>query len=145
MEDYLKPKLSDGEMEGFSVLALAYLGDGVFELMARTHLALSGSITAYGMHRKTVKIVCAGAQAKAARLLQKELTGEELSVFLRGRNAKPKTLPKHADRADYSYATALETLFGWLFLKGNAERMNELFYAALKAGTESASKGGRTD
>ncbi len=136
MENYLNPVLSDEEIERFSVLALAYLGDGVFELMARTHQALLGGVTSRGLHRKTVGIVCAGTQAKASRMIKEELNEKELSIYQRGRNAKPKTIPKHSDRADYSYATALEALFGWLFLKGNISRINELFHMVLQAGTE---------
>lgn len=138
MEDFLKPALSEDEIKGFSALGLAYLGDGVFELMARTHLALQGDVTSYGMHKKAVDIVCAGAQANAARAIKSALTDGELSAFMRGRNAKPKTLPRHADRADYSYATALEALFGWLLLKGDTERMNQLFQLVLEANAKKA-------
>ncbi|MCX7614736.1 MAG: ribonuclease III [Clostridiales bacterium] len=138
MEDFLKPKLSMDAIKGFSALGLAYIGDGAFELMARTYLAANGDVTSYGMHKNAIDIVRAGAQANAARFIKAVLTDEELSVFMRGRNAKPKTLPKHADRADYAYATALEALFGWLFLNGKTERMNELFRLVIEANLKKA-------
>ncbi|MDP4110231.1 MAG: ribonuclease III domain-containing protein [Bacillota bacterium] len=133
MTDFFTTSLSDNEIDRYSVLSLAYIGDGVFELMTRTHLALLGNTTSFGLHKKTTGIVCAASQAKAARAIRNELREDEAAIFLRGRNQKPKSIPKHAETADYYYATALEALFGWLFLKGRGERLNELFQSVIKA------------
>ena len=79
------------------------------------------------MHQATVRLVCAESQAQKAKKILPELTEEELAVFKRGRNAQVHSVPAHASRAQYSEATALESLLGWLYLKGRKERINELF------------------
>jgi len=114
------------KLQQFSVHALAHIGDGVYELMARTRLCLNGVLTAKELHRQTVAMVCCAAQAEAARLVRPLLTPEEDAVFLRGRNAKHKP-PRDADPGDYGLATGLECLFGWLYLSGRRERLDELF------------------
>ena len=132
MTDLRNPTLEADELLKFSVLALAHVGDGVYELLARTHLALSGRLTAKDMHRETIRLVCAHAQAEAYEKIRNFLTEEEHAVFIRGRNAKPKMIPKHADRAEYARATGMEALFGWLFLSGHSDRTDELFQAIIK-------------
>ncbi len=108
-------------------LALAHVGDAVYELMVRAFLAGKGTQTAKNLHAQTTKLVCAQAQFDAAEKILPLLNEEEQAVFRRGRNAKPKFVPKSATSAEYSYATALETLFGWLFLMRMYDRVNELF------------------
>ena len=75
----------------------------------------------------------AAAQYQAAQAILPLLGEEEQAVFRRGRNAKPKTVPKSSTQAEYAYATALETLFGWLFLKGEYDRLNQLYAAIVQA------------
>ena len=75
----------------------------------------------------TSQLVRASAQAEAVKRIQPMLDEDEQTVLRHGRNAKPKSVPKSASVAEYAYATALEALFGWLYLKGRYERINELF------------------
>ena len=130
--DYLDPKIEDKELASLSNLALAHVGDGVFELMVRTRLALRGRSNANEMHKKTVRLVAAPAQAKMAERLIPLLTEEEREVFRRGRNAKVGSVPKAASIKEYHEATALEALFGRLWLRGERERLGELFSAAME-------------
>jgi len=127
MQDYLQPRLDDAALGQMSALALAHIGDGVYELMTRGALVTSGLQTARSLHTRTVHLVRAAAQYQAAQAILPLLDEEEQTVFRHGRNAKPKTIPKSASQAEYAYATALETLFGWLFLKGRYDRLNALY------------------
>lgn len=127
MQDYLQPRLDDAALGQMSALALAHIGDGVYELMTRGALVTSGLQTARSLHTRTVHLVRAAAQYQAAQAILPLLDEEEQAVFRHGRNAKPKTIPKSASQAEYAYATALETLFGWLFLKGRYDRLNALY------------------
>lgn len=126
MTDYFHLNAAPDEIRAISSLGLAHLGDGVFELMVRSWLCLHGKATNKGLHRATVRYVAAPAQAAAERLLPL-LSEEEADVFRRGRNTSPHSVPKAASRSDYQTATAVEALFGWLYLQGRTQRLNELF------------------
>lgn len=132
MTDFLHPKLDEAELGRISALGLAHIGDGVYEIMTRSYLVCQGMQTARGLHSKTVTLVRAGAQYRAAQLILPLLDENEAEIFRHGRNAKPKTIPKAASHAEYAYATALESLFGWLYLRGQYDRLNEL-YAVIAA------------
>ena len=125
--DYLHPKLDDAAIARMSSLALAHVGDAVYEILVRTHLACGGTQTAKNLHSQTITLVRASAQAKAIEHILPDLTEEEETVYRHGRNAKPKTIPKAASHTEYAYATAIETLFGWLYLQGRYDRLNELY------------------
>lgn len=125
--DYFHLELTPAQLGPISNLGLAYIGDGVYELMVRSHLCLHGKATNKGLHKAAVKYVAAPAQAAAAKVIAPLLTEEESDVLRRGRNASPHTIPQHASREEYAAATALEALFGWLYLNGKTERLNELF------------------
>lgn len=125
--DYFHLELTPAQLGPISNLGLAYIGDGVYELMVRSYLCLQGKATNKGLHKAAVKYVAAPAQAQAVKVILPRLSEEEGDVFRRGRNASPHTIPQHASREEYSAATALETLFGWLYLRGDTERLNELF------------------
>ena len=125
--DYFRLNAAPDDIRAISTLGLAHLGDGVFELMLRSWLCLHGKATNKGLHKATVKYVAAPAQAAAAEKIIPLLTEEEGDVFRRGRNTSPHSVPKAASRADYQTATALEALFGWLYLQGRTERINQLF------------------
>ncbi len=125
--DYFHLNAAPDDIRAISTLGLAHLGDGVFELMVRSWLCLHGKATNKGLHRATVKYVAAPAQAAAAEKIIPMLTEEEGDVFRRGRNTSPHSVPKAASRADYQTATALEALFGWHYLQGLTERINQLF------------------
>ena len=136
MENYFDFRLSADEIRNISSIGLAHLGDSVYELLVRSHLCAVGKATGKGLHRATVELVKAPAQAERAERILKLLTEEELAVFKRGRNANVHTIPHNASRADYLKATALECLLGWLYLRGDKERINELFCAMMEEETD---------
>lgn len=115
-----------------STLGLAHVGDGVFELMVRSWLVLHGKATNKGLHKATVRYVAAPVQAERAKKLLPLLREKESEVFRRGRNTSPNSVPKAATREEYQTATALEALFGWLYLQGQIDRLNELFDAMME-------------
>ena len=127
MENCFSPALSNDAVRGLSSLGLAHVGDAVYELLVRTRLATQGKATGRGLHEAAVALVRAEAQAAGAARIRPVLTEEEAAVFRRGRNAHPHAVPAHASRAQYAEATALEALFGWLYLTGRQARANELF------------------
>ena len=98
----------------------------------RSWLCAHGRATGKGLHRAAVELVRAPAQAARAERILPMLTGEELAVFKRGRNAHVHTVPHSASRSDYLKATALECLLGYLYLHGRRERINALFAAMMK-------------
>ena len=125
--DYLHPKLDDAAIARMSSLALAHVGDAVYEILVRSYLACGGTQTAKNLHSRTIALVRASAQAEAVQRILPMLTEEEQDVYRHGRNAKPKSVPRSASTAEYAQATALEALFGWLYLKQRYGRINELF------------------
>ena len=127
MTDYFHLHAAPDGIRAVSSLGLAHLGAGVFELMVRSWLVLHGKATSRGLHKATVHFVAAPAQAAMAKKLEGVLTEEEGDVFRRGRNTSPHTVPKAASREEYQTATALEALFGYLYLQGRTDRLNELF------------------
>lgn len=127
MTDYFATTLSNDEIRGISSIGLAHLGDAVYELLVRTYLCAHGKATGKGLHRATIELVCAPKQAELSERILPLLTEEESAVFKRGRNANVHSVPQHASRAQYQQATALEALFGWLYLNGEKARINELF------------------
>ena len=131
MEDYLRPRLNDGLNE-ISVLGLAHIGDAVFELMVRTWLCTQGALNAKRLHSETVAYVSAKAQAAAASQLLRELTDEEKAVFKRGRNAHVNSFPRTSTYEQYHTATGIEALIGFLYLKGETDRLGELFEMIIK-------------
>lgn len=132
MKDYFNTTLSEDEIRSISSIGLAHLGDAVYELLVRTWLCAHGKATGKGLHRATVELVRAQAQAERMARVLPLLTEEETAVYKRGRNANVHTVPHSASRADYLKATALECLFGWLYLRGEHGRINELFAVMMK-------------
>jgi ribonuclease-3 family protein len=126
MSDYLAPNIDKGLGE-ISSLGLAHVGDAVFELMARTWLCLNGTSTAKNLHKGTVALVSAKAQAAAVETIMPILSEHEIAIFKRGRNTHTNTAPKGCTLEEYHAATGLETLFGYLYLSGNTIRLNDLF------------------
>ena len=125
--DYFHLNMDREALLNMSSLGLAHLGDGVFELMVRSWLCLHGKAKVKDLHRATVAYVAAPAQAAAVERLLPLLTDEETDVYRRGRNTAPHSVPRAATRAQYQSATGLEALFGWLYLQGRTDRLNELF------------------
>ncbi len=137
MNDYFCPQMDKSDINGISMLGLAHIGDAVYELLTRTMLCEGGDKHVTKLHKKTVAIVNAPAQAEAAGRLLPLLTEDEMYVFKRGRNAKVNSVPHKADIAQYHAATGLEALFGWLYLQGKTQRINEL-YAVCAEGSHGA-------
>ena len=132
------PEMPVQDVNKISMLGLAHVGDAVYELLYRSKLCTNGHTAVAEMHRMTVAFVRAEAQAEAAAKLLPVLTTEEASVYKRGRNAKVNSVPHNADIGQYHAATGLEALFGWLYLLGRTERINELFNI-ITGGTDNAS------
>ena len=116
----------DVDVKTYSPLALAFIGDGIFEIIIRTVVIERGNRSADGLHKTKSRVVNAKVQAKMAEVLLEELTEEELACYKRGRNAKSHTVAKNASIAEYRKATGLEALFGYLYLSGKEERILEL-------------------
>ena len=114
-------------LEEISTDALAYLGDSVIELLVREHLVNMNITSSGGLNSKSLEFVKAGAQAQAMRSILPLLTSEEEAIFKRGRNKAGGNVPKSATVSEYRAATGMETLFGYLHLKGDRERIVELF------------------
>ena len=127
--DRFCPQMNVLDVERISTLGLAHVGDGVYELLTRTLLCQQGHTDVKELHRLTVARVRAEAQAQAVEKILPLLTEDELAIFRRGRNAHVHSVPHNATVADYHAATGLETLFGWLYLRGQRTRIDELFTA----------------
>ncbi len=116
-------------MENVNLLSpsvLAFVGDAVYELLVREYIA-SVNRPSGELHKFSVALVCAPAQAEAFKKIESLLTEAELSVFKRGRNFHIGNVPKSATPAQYHTATGLECLFGYLHLSGNQKRATDLF------------------
>lgn len=119
------------DIRGLNPLQMAYVGDTVHDLYVRSML-LSRGMAVGKMHRQAVRMVSAGAQARMLERIEPELTQEEADIARRGRNSQAKhAAPRHADPADYAHATALEALWGYLYLSGQTARLDELMKLAL--------------
>ena len=125
--NYLAPEFTEADVGKISILGLAFIGDGVYEILVRTWLLTQAHTAALDLHRKTVGMVNAGAQAEAYKRIADTLSEDEQAVYRRGRNAKVNQVPHNASPAEYHSATGLEALFGYLYLNGKQARINELF------------------
>ena len=125
-------QLAKQEINLYSQLTLAYIGDAVYDLMVRTLIVEKGNCAVNKLHKKTSEIVKAPAQAKMIEEILPVLTEKEQEIYRRGRNAKSYTMAKNATMAEYRKATGLEALMGYLYLNGEFERAVEL----LKTGLE---------
>lgn len=112
--------------EQYSPLTLAFIGDGVFDLMVREMLVSRANCPVGVLNKQKVEKVCCKSQAEFAARLLPGLTEEETAVYKRGRNAHSRT-PKNASSADYHGATGFEALWGYLYLKGRVQRLRDLF------------------
>lgn len=134
MSSLLPRPLSEQEARLKNPLALAFLGDTVWDLLTRQELLLSQA-QVNALHRRAVRRVNAGAQAEAAARVEPRLTEKESDVFHRGCNAHARhTTPKNQDPYAYSRATGLEALLGYLYLLGDFDRIIELFDIACTIG-----------
>ncbi|KWW21554.1 MULTISPECIES: Mini-ribonuclease 3 [Bacillaceae] len=115
-------------------LALAYIGDAVYETYIRHHLIQNGAVKPNLLHKKATSFVAAKAQNKIIHFFLESdwLSEEESAVVRRGRNAKSGSVPKNTDVQTYRYSTAFEALMGYLYLSGRIERMEELIKKAIE-------------
>lgn len=121
-----------GDLREIPISVLAYIGDAVYELYVRLYATSQSSGKSGLLHRLSVRMVKARAQAEAIRHLLPDLTEEEQSICRRGRNSQPGSMSRHADPADYLMATGLEALVGYLYLKQDHERLNQLMARILE-------------
>lgn len=134
MERLLKDKnINPNEL---SPLTLAFIGDTVFDMLVREDIICSANRPANDLHNLAVQKVKASAQCGFCSKIMPCLSEKEMSVFKRGRNAKSGHLPRNASRNDYHMATALEALFGYLYLSGEIERIRELYSIITEAEDE---------
>ena len=124
--------ISDVDIRTFSPLALAYIGDSVFDIIIRTKVIAKGNVPVSKMHKACSDVVRASAQAQLLDAIGDELNDDEAEVVRRGRNAKSKTTAKNASVIDYRNATALEALLGYLYMTGEIQRMQELVKIGLE-------------
>ena len=124
--------LTQAQARQYSPLALAFLGDSVYEILVREYLVREANRPAAKLHEQKIQLVCAAFQAQAIDRLIPLLTEEETAVYKRGRNAN-NTVPRHTSAQDYHTATGLEALFGYLHLLGEQARLEELFAAIFPA------------
>lgn len=122
--------VDENALKEYSAVVLAYIGDAVFELLVRTHLVAAGNRRVKDIHHDTVELVRAQSQARVIRHLFDQLTEEEQAIVRRGRNAK-STAPRHADPGDYQMSTGFEALLGYLYLKGDDQRLLDLVNRSL--------------
>ncbi len=127
--------MDDRTINSIPTLNLAFIGDGVYDLLVREYLIKNSSAHVGELNKLKVSMVNCKSQAEYVRLLVDELTDEEADIYKRGRNTKINSASKHSTLSDYHAATGLETLFGWLYLKGRTERINELFSLIIKLST----------
>lgn len=113
--------------KGLSPVTLAFLGDSVFEVMVREQIVRKGSVPAGKLHGMAVRRVKATAQALAYDAVCDECSEEERAILKRGRNVSLSRMPRSCTPEQYHKATAIETLFGYLSLKGETNRLRELF------------------
>ena len=124
--------MSKRDIDAISNLGLAHIGDGVFELLCRSYLCAKGEKTVAQLHKDTVQLVKAPAQAEFVEKLLPLLTEEEMAYYRRGKNSHVHAVPKGATPAQYAKATGLEALFGALYLSGQTERLNQLFHVLIE-------------
>ena len=130
--NYFEPHLTPDELRAISAIGLAHMGDAVYETLVRTWLCVHGKATGKELHRATIALVCAQKQAELAQRVLPQLTEEELAVYKRGRNTNVHAMPRSATPAQYQAATGLECLMGWLYLRGDKERAEQLFRAMME-------------
>ncbi len=133
MESLFEITMPKAEIDSISNLGLAHMGDCVFEILCRTYLCASGEKTADRLHRDTIRMVKAPAQAQFAKQMLPLLTPEETAYYRRGKNAHVHAVPKGASPAEYAMATGVEALFGYLYLSGQRARADEIFQNVTEA------------
>jgi ribonuclease-3 family protein len=133
MENYFHMHMDPNQIKAISNLGLAHIGDGVFELLTRSWLCGHQRLTVGRMHKDTIALVQAKAQARFADEMLPLLTEEEKSLYRRGKNSHVHAVPKSCTPAEYAKATGVEAMFGGLYLAGETQRINEIFVTVMEA------------
>jgi len=129
----LKMQLPDTDIKSYSPLTLAFIGDGIYDLIIRTMIVEQGNAPVNKLHKRVSNLVKASAQMELFHKIEEKLTEEELAVYKRGRNAKSFTSAKNATMTEYRTATGLEALIGYLYLDNQFSRILELIIMGLEA------------
>lgn len=129
-------KLQASDVKMLNPLALAYVGDSVYDTFVRTLLVSGGYGQVAKLHKLSIEFVKAKAQADILGKISEFLTPEEHDIVRRGRNTKSATIPKNADISDYRYATGFEALIGYLYLTGQIDRLMEVVKMIIEIKTE---------
>lgn len=124
--------LNEFKTNTYSPIALAYIGDSIYDLVIRTMVMNRGAKAVGKMHKEVSSYVNANAQAQIYYKIEPLLSEEEQAAFKRGRNAKSNSTPKNADLKTYKHATGFEAVLGYLYLSGNLARIFELIAFGLK-------------
>ena len=124
---------ADINPDQYSPLTLAYMGDCAYEIVIRTLLVTKANTHVDRLNKKASMLAKAVTQSQIITAIQEQLTEEEVAIYKRGRNAKSYTSAKNASITDYRKATGFEALLGWLYLKGNFERMTEIIRIGFEA------------
>lgn len=132
--------LPETDYRSLSGLTLAFIGDAVYELLIRRYVLSKGEAKVASLHKETVRLVNADYQAEAIQLLMPLLKEDELAVFKRGRNAHAGHTPKNKSEACYHMSTGFEALIGYIYLKKDYERLDEIFSLILKQGEKYGEK-----
>ena len=128
LNSYIKQQfdIKEVDMRTYSPLTLAYIGDGIYDIIIRSIVVDRANTSANRLHKHTSSMVKAQTQARMMELLEEHLSQEEADIYRRGRNAKSYTTAKNASVADYRKATGFEAVMGYLHLKQDYERIIEL-------------------
>ena len=118
--------MQEVDIHTYSPLALAYIGDGIYDLVIRSLVINAGNKQVQKLHKETSALVQASAQSQMMREMQEHLSAEELAIYKRGRNAKSVSPAKNQSITDYRRATGFEALLGYLYLEKNWKRIIDL-------------------
>lgn len=130
-------ELKEINITDYSPLTLAYIGDGIYEVVVRTMIVDEANRQVNKIHKAASELVNAKSQSAIIHLIMDMLTEEEQTIYKRGRNAKAVTRAKNASMSDYRTATGFEALMGWLYLSGQSDRMMRLVKEGIKRLKES--------
>lgn len=144
IDSYIRKKFQvpDQDIRSYSPLTLAYIGDGIYDLIIRTVMVGRGNTSVNHLHQETSQLVKAHAQSAMIAYMEPEMTEEEHAVYKRGRNAHSYTKAKNASVSDYRRATGFEALMGYLYLTDQMDRLLDLVQTGLK-GYEEENKHGK--
>lgn len=136
MEEFIK-KI---DLQNVSQQNLAFIGDAIHNLYIRTYLISNSNTNTGKLHKKSITYVSAKAQSNVIDKIYNDLNEEEKLVYKRGRNTNINTVSKNVDVVSYKKATGYETLLGYLYLKNNISRLEELIKISIKISEESTNE-----